>query len=82
MTQKNENLTGFPKGMTLQQYAARQRESHRMYPFTMQDIADAVGKSIHTIRQDKRLGKLNPGDLRSLSNYVVFSGTKPIKQKA
>ncbi len=82
MTEKNENLTGFPKGMTLQEFAARQRKTGRMFPFTMQDIVDAVGKSIHTVRRDKGLGRFDPQDLRSLSNYIVFSGTKQTEKKA
>ena len=72
MTEYAENLgKGFPKGRTVQEFAAKTRKAGRMFPYTMQDIADAIGKSLQTVRRDKGNGLFDPRDLGSLAEYVT-----------
>lgn len=43
----------------------------RVYRYSLLDIAKATGKSIHTVRRDKRNGKLKMDDFMEVVKYVV-----------
>jgi uncharacterized protein YuzE len=43
------------------------------WKFSVQDIAQASGRGIWSVRKDRQRGKFNPTDLRSLSEYVMKS---------
>jgi len=45
----------------------------------LQDIAEKSGVSIHTVRQHKREGLLDPSDLADVSRYI--SGWRAIKKE-
>jgi len=41
------------------------------YSFTMQDIADASGVSLHTVRDHRQQGLLNIQDLADVARYIA-----------
>jgi hypothetical protein len=48
-------------------------KSYRKYCYTLEDIARLKGVSIYAIRKAIQRGKLDPGDLLSLSKYLISS---------
>lgn len=48
----------------------------RKWVYTLQDIADASGVSIHTVRDHKAQGFLDPDNLASVSQYIVSERTR------
>ena len=50
--------------------------------FTAEDIADAAGVTLSTYRKHRELGMVSPGDLISLSRYVMWCRMKPEKRDA
>ena len=51
----------------------------RKWKYTLKDIADLTGRSIHTVRDDKRLGVLKPDTLMGVYMYVLRVGMKDLK---
>jgi hypothetical protein len=43
----------------------------RRWEYTLQTIADAAGLSVHTVRDHKRAGELDPADFLRTCKYVV-----------
>jgi len=43
----------------------------RIWRYTLDDVSNASGRSIHTVRLHKREGRYNPTDLLSVSKYIV-----------
>ena len=62
---------GFPAGEKMWRIVKAKREKARkVFPYTYEDIAEAVGLTTGYIRSAARRGKFDPRDLRSLSRYV------------
>jgi len=45
-------------------------DTKRVWKYTLEDIANDCGLSIHTVREHKRKGWLVPGDRKNLARYI------------
>lgn len=70
--------------MHIKEYAAvARRMPRRIYRFSIQDIAEARGKSVDAVRQDMFRKRFDPFDLWSLAIYVTTKlGKQPRTKEA
>jgi len=68
------NMNKLGKSMT-GQVRNKRMGAKKVFCFTAQDIADAIGRSPVTVRRAMKAGKLDPRELRSLAEFVVFNNT-------
>ena len=52
-------------------------DNRRKWAYSLHDIADAAGVSIHTVRDHKAKGWLVPADMQNVSRYIVGNRMKP-----
>ncbi len=50
------------------------KERHRVLKFTMRDIADAKGVTIHAVHMAVRRRLINPEDIKSIARYILAKG--------
>jgi len=47
------------------------QDNRRKWEYTLEDIAEHSGVSIHTVRDHKAKGFLQPADLSNVARYIV-----------
>lgn len=73
---------GFPAGQKMWDLIkAKRARANRVFPFTYEDIAEAVGLAPRSVQNAARAGKFNPRDLRSLTDYVYRQAKKAEKAR-
>lgn len=49
-------------------------DNPRIYRYTLTEIATLMGRSVHTVRDDKENGVFRPNDFKSTIRYMVEHG--------
>lgn len=51
----------------------------RIFKYTINDIHEVTGRSVHTIRDDKERGNFRPYDFKSTIQYILRVGIKGVE---
>ena len=71
---------GYPTGKKMSDLVKAKRErSSKVFPYTYDDIAEAVGLKTHSVKEAARLKKFDPKNLESLVAYV-YRGMLKLKK--
>ena len=82
LKKKARAVVGFPAGERMWDLIkAKRARANRVFPFTYEDIAEAVGLAPRSVQNAARAGKFNPRDLTSLTTYVYRQAQKASKAR-